>query len=124
MAAAPATKGFTSPISIQGSSTGKVPDFDTYAQFKPMAEVTPVAEGPKTFKFPLDDVSAGNFWTRLIVNSWVPTRPKSELVDQFLVALPRIFVGRGDNSLAHHDAEKEVMFSPGRIVDILAPGKR
>ena len=82
MAAAPATKGFTSPISIQGSSTGKVPDFDTYAQFKPMAEVTPVSEGPKTFKFPLDDVSAGNFWTRLIVNSWVPVRPKEELVEK------------------------------------------
>lgn len=28
--------------------------------------------GPKVFKFPLDDVSAGNFWTRLIINSWVP----------------------------------------------------
>ncbi len=29
--------------------------------------------GAKIFKFPLDDVSAGNFWTRLIINTWVPT---------------------------------------------------
>ena len=92
MAAAPATKGFTSPISIQGSSTGKVPDFDTYAQFKPMAEVTPVAEGPKTFKFPLDDVSAGNFWTRLIVNSWVPVRAREEIVPKQLHKLSRFHI--------------------------------
>ena len=31
----------------------------------------------KIFKFPLDDVSAGNFWTRLIINSWVPTIRKT-----------------------------------------------
>ena len=82
MATAPATKGFSSPISVQGSSTGKIADYDTYAQFKPKEVVKSASPGPTTFKFPLDDVSAGNFWTRLIVNSWVPTRPTSELVDK------------------------------------------
>ena len=78
MAAAPATKGFSSPISIQGSSPAKDPDFETYAQQSTPEVVTPVFEGPKTFKFPLDDVSAGNFWTRLTVNSWVPVPPRKE----------------------------------------------
>ena len=79
----PATKGFSSPISVQGASTGKVPDFETYAQqFTPDEVVAPKSEGPKTFKFPNDDVTAGNFWTRLIVNSWVPVRPREELVDK------------------------------------------
>jgi len=72
----------TAPITVQGSSTGKNPNFSTYAQHKPVEVVTPVPPGPKTFKFPLDDVSAGNFWTKLAVNSWVPVRPAEELVDK------------------------------------------
>jgi|LWDU01.1.fsa_nt_gi hypothetical protein len=38
----------------------------------------PAADGAKVFKFPLDDVSAGNFWTRLIINSWVPVKRESD----------------------------------------------
>jgi len=38
-----------------------------------------VAKAPQVFKFPDDAVSAGNFWTRLIVNSWVPVK-REELV--------------------------------------------
>ena len=42
--------------------------------FKPDPSDTKKASGgAKVFKFPLDDVSAGNFWTRLIINTWVPT---------------------------------------------------
>ena len=32
------------------------------------------SNGVSVFKFPLDDVSGGNFWTRLILNSWVPAK--------------------------------------------------
>ena len=42
--------------------------------FKPdPSDTTKESKGAKIFKFPLDDVSAGNFWTRLIINTWVPT---------------------------------------------------
>lgn len=34
---------------------------------------------PKVFKFPPDDITAGNFWTRLIIYSWVPIK-REELV--------------------------------------------
>ena len=38
--------------------------------------------GPKGFKFPLEDISAGNFWTKLTVNSWTPLTPTSPLEQQ------------------------------------------
>ncbi len=105
----PATKGFSSLISVQGSSTGKNPEFGTYAQqgnltagemagdkmgsgLEGLEVLTPVSEGPKTFKFPLDDVSAGNFWTRLIVNSWLPVRDKQEIVPKQLHQLSRFHI--------------------------------
>lgn len=40
--------------------------------------VKPIASSPKAFKFPLENVSAGNFWTKLTINSWVPVRAKGE----------------------------------------------
>ena len=111
----PATKGFSSLISVQGSSTGKNAEFETYAQQGNLTAgemaaagsstaaldkrdrfghevLTPVSEGPKTFKFPLDDVSAGNFWTRLIVNSWLPVRDKQEIVPKQLHQLSRFHI--------------------------------
>ncbi len=72
----------TGPITRQGSSTGKIADYSAYTRFKPEEVVAPKSEGPKTFKFPLDDVSAGNFWTKLTVNSWVPVPPREEVVDK------------------------------------------
>ena len=71
------------PITVQKSANRQIADYSAYARFKSEEVLYPDnPPGPKTFKFPLDDVSAGNFWTRLIVNSWVPMRPKSELVDK------------------------------------------
>ena len=71
------------PITRQGSSTGNAPDYSTFSKFK-TSDFDPanIGSGPGTFKFPLDDVSAGNFWTRLNVNSWMPVRPKEEMVER------------------------------------------
>ena len=63
------------------------PDDGTYRRrttasetFLPDEAERPFSTGPDVFKFPLDDISAGNFWTRLIVNSWLPVRPGKEIV--------------------------------------------
>ena len=73
----------TGPITVQKSAYRQNADYSAYARFKPEEVLYPDnPPGPKTFKFPLDDVSAGNFWTRLIVNSWVPVPPREELVDK------------------------------------------
>jgi len=47
--------------------------YDIAATFAPdPSDINKNNNSPKIFKFPLDDVSAGNFWTRLTINSWVP----------------------------------------------------
>ncbi len=71
------------PITVQKSANRQIADYSAYARFKSEEVLYPDnPPGPKTFKFPLDDVSAGNFWTKLVVNSWVPVRPAEELVDK------------------------------------------
>ncbi len=50
------------------------------AHFLPDETERPLFNGAAVFKFPLDDISAGNFWTHLAVNSWVPVPPKKEIV--------------------------------------------
>ena len=76
----PVTKGRSGPnIGSHGSGSVAISDVSSSLQdnqhassvFKPDPGPS-VDPGPKVFKFPLDDVSAGNFWTRLIINSWVP----------------------------------------------------
>jgi len=52
------------------------------ATFKPDPSDIPPANGAQVFKFPLDDVSAGNFWTRCIINSWVPAPRASDKSNQ------------------------------------------
>ena len=76
----PLTKGADRPqIGSHGSGSVAISDVTSSLQdnqhdsskFAP--DPSKIAEpGPKVFKFPLDDVSAGNFWTRLIINSWIP----------------------------------------------------
>jgi hypothetical protein len=69
------------PITEQRYSTGKVENYNTYAHFKPAdPPLTPNHPGPGTFKFPLDDITTGTFWTRLVVNAWRPVRAKEEMV--------------------------------------------
>ena len=50
------------------------------AHFLPDETERPPFQGAAVFKFPLDDISAGNFWTHLAVNSWEPVPPKKEIV--------------------------------------------
>jgi hypothetical protein len=58
---------------VSSSLTGDNKAFDIAATFAPdPSNINKNNNSPKIFKFPLDDVSAGNFWTRLIINSWVP----------------------------------------------------
>jgi len=61
-------------ISVSDVSSSLSHDGDSSFTFKPdPSDTTKASNGAKIFKFPLDDVSAGNFWTRLIINTWVPT---------------------------------------------------
>ena len=73
------TKGFKGYISRgAGKGAGKGL-YDTAETFAPTpVKIDRKMGAPDYWKFPLDDVSAGNFWTRLIVNSWVPTNPPKE----------------------------------------------
>jgi hypothetical protein len=48
--------------------------------FKPDPSDIPKGDGVKIFKFPLEDISTGNFWTRLIINSWVPEEGEKEVI--------------------------------------------
>jgi hypothetical protein len=77
-----AKKGRSAPgIGAHGSSSMGLSDVSSTlsephsiaSRFKPDASDIP-EPGPSVFKFPLDDVSAGNFWTRLIINSWIPVK--------------------------------------------------
>ena len=36
---------------------------------------------PKVFKFPLEEISAGDFWTKLTVYSWVAIKGRTEVLD-------------------------------------------
>ncbi len=73
----------TGPITVQKSAYRQNADYSAYARFNTEEVLYPNnPPGPKTFKFPLDDVSAGNFWTKLTVNSWVPVPPREEVVDK------------------------------------------
>ena len=64
-------KGYSKVIERITSGPAGGPAVDTFEALEVMG---PKAPAPKTFKFPLDDISAGNFWTRLVVNSWVPMK--------------------------------------------------
>ena len=75
------TKGFKGFISRGGGANAGDGLYDTAETFAPEPVTIDRKMGaPASFKFPLDDVSAGNFWTRLIINSWVPVPPEKELV--------------------------------------------
>lgn len=67
--AVPERKGYTKVIERINSGPAGAPT-NVADQTPPV--LGPKASAPKTFKFPLDDISAGNFWSRLVVNSWVP----------------------------------------------------
>ena len=64
-------------VAVSDISTGIAKPYDIASTFS--ADKSEAgkyqADGAKVFKFPLDDVSAGNLWTRLIINSWVPAPP-------------------------------------------------
>ena len=80
----PVRKGRKAPdIGSHGSGSVAISDIssslstknthDVASTFAPdPSDINKNNNSPKIFKFPLDDVSAGNFWTRLIINSWVP----------------------------------------------------
>jgi hypothetical protein len=77
----PVKKGRTGEnIGSHGSGSVAISDVSSslednkpYSEFKPDASDQSISENAvSVYKFPLDDVSAGNFWTRLIINSWVP----------------------------------------------------
>ena len=53
---------------------------DNNKNIKPDPSDIPKGDGVKVFKFPLEDISAGNFWTRLIINSWVPEAGEKEVI--------------------------------------------
>ena len=73
------TKGFKGYISRGGGDGAGDGLYDTAETFAPAAVTIDRKMGaPDYWKFPLDDVSAGNFWTRLIINSWVPVNPPKE----------------------------------------------
>ena len=75
----PTKKGRTGPnigshgkaIAVSDVNSSLSKPYDIGSTFKP--DPSDIKnDGAKTFKFPLDDVSGGNFWTRLVINSWVP----------------------------------------------------
>ena len=60
-------------VSDVSSSLSSGSHHDIASTFRPdPSNIDKNNTSPKIFKFPLDDVSAGNFWTRLIINSWIP----------------------------------------------------
>jgi hypothetical protein len=65
-------------IVVSDVGSGLLEPYDVGSTFQPE---TPAERpgGAQIFKFPLDDVSAGNFWTRLIINSWIPVK-REEIV--------------------------------------------
>jgi len=77
--------------SIVERKPGNAPTGGDGQSFAP-DEVTRTSNAPAVFKFPLDDVSAGNFWTRLIVNAWTPVKreeiePKANHgLDKYLIS--------------------------------------
>ena len=69
------TKGFNNVIDRGNKWTPAGGDGVTFAPDP--STINRKSLAPAVFKFPLDDVSAGNFWTRLVINSWTPTnRPE------------------------------------------------
>jgi hypothetical protein len=71
-------------IAVDDVSSSLNESGDRSFTFKPdPSDTVKASNGAKIFKFPLDDVSAGNFWTRLIINTWVPTtRPQGGVAGQ------------------------------------------
>tara|TARA_B100001179_G_scaffold192224_1_gene149337 strand:+ start:2014 stop:3060 length:1047 start_codon:yes stop_codon:yes gene_type:complete len=71
-------------IAVDDVSSSLNESGDRSFTFKPdPSDIVKASNGAKIFKFPLDDVSAGNFWTRLIINTWVPTtRPQGGVAGQ------------------------------------------
>ena len=58
-------------ISVDDVNSSLTEPYDIASTFEPDPGPSE-SDGGGIYKFPLDDVSAGNFWTRLIINSWVP----------------------------------------------------
>ena len=67
-------------VAVSDITTGIAKPYDIASTFSADKSDIPKGDGAKIFKFPLDDVSAGNFWTRCIINSWVPAPPSKEVV--------------------------------------------
>jgi|LWDU01.1.fsa_nt_gi hypothetical protein len=71
-------KGSVAVSDVSSSLTEGNKAYDIASTFSPDKSDQSISGGAEVFKFPLDDVSAGNFWTRLIINSWVPVIREGE----------------------------------------------
>ena len=87
------TDGFNSAVDATGDFVGSLAISKKFMGTDSGTEVIDsVSKAPIVLKFPEDSVSAGNFWTRLIINAWVPVKreemsPKQNHgLDQFLLA--------------------------------------
>ena len=69
-----------SAVQVADIQSGIAEPAHPVSTFAPDPSDIPPGDGVRIFKFPLEDVSAGNFWTRLIINSWIPVTRDKEVV--------------------------------------------